>query len=151
LLSLANIKAFLQDSIYVDPNTNDPALQEHLSDPTAVRNISHHFSKLNKKFTFLVVNNTDRFTRPEYWDRVVAIFSTGQEWQFKNYKWSNPKELFQKIKGYYFYYKGDTVPQNVKEWNVQKIPIDRLRRFKDAEVLNYFWDEVEKSLVQRGF
>lgn len=27
-------------------------------------------------------------------DRVVAVFTTGQLWQFKQYKWHDPKELF---------------------------------------------------------
>jgi parafibromin len=27
-------------------------------------------------------------------DRVVCVLTTGQEWQFRPYKWSEPKELF---------------------------------------------------------
>ena len=27
-------------------------------------------------------------------DRVVCVMTTGQEWQFKPYKWTEPKELF---------------------------------------------------------
>lgn len=154
LLSLTNIKPFLENSTFIDSNTTDPKLQEYLSPPSStneMRNVTHEFPRLNKKFTFLIVNNLENFTRPEYWDRVIAIFTTGQTWQFKNYKWSKPKELFQHIKGYYFFYNNDPIPASIKEWNVEKIKIDRQRRFKDAEVLNYFWDSVEKSLVSDGF
>jgi hypothetical protein len=28
------------------------------------------------------------------WDRVVAVLTTGQAWQFKPYKWSEPRTLF---------------------------------------------------------
>ena len=28
------------------------------------------------------------------WDRVVAVLTTGQAWQFKPYKWSDPRTLF---------------------------------------------------------
>ena len=28
------------------------------------------------------------------WDRVVCVMTTGQAWQFKPYKWSEPKTLF---------------------------------------------------------
>lgn len=27
-------------------------------------------------------------------ERVVCVMTTGQEWQFKPYKWNEPKELF---------------------------------------------------------
>lgn len=27
-------------------------------------------------------------------DRVVCVMTTGQEWQFRPYKWPEPKELF---------------------------------------------------------
>lgn len=27
-------------------------------------------------------------------DRVLCVFTTGQAWQFKGYKWEDPKELF---------------------------------------------------------
>lgn len=28
------------------------------------------------------------------WDRVVCVMTTGQAWQFKVYKWNEPKALF---------------------------------------------------------
>ena len=28
------------------------------------------------------------------WDRVIAVLTTGQAWQFKPYKWSDPRTLF---------------------------------------------------------
>ena len=28
------------------------------------------------------------------WDRVVAVLTTGQAWQFKPYKWNEPRTLF---------------------------------------------------------
>lgn len=35
-----------------------------------------------------------KFGSSDVWDRVVCVMTTGQEWQFKPYKWSEPKELF---------------------------------------------------------
>lgn len=28
------------------------------------------------------------------WDRVVCVMTTGQAWQFRPYKWTEPKTLF---------------------------------------------------------
>jgi parafibromin len=28
------------------------------------------------------------------WDRVICVVTTGQAWQFKPYKWQDPKVLF---------------------------------------------------------
>ena len=39
------------------------------------------------------------------WDRVVAVFATGQDWQFKGWKWDTPVALFAKVfSNFYFYY-----------------------------------------------
>lgn len=35
-----------------------------------------------------------KFGSSDVWDRVVCVMTTGQEWQFKPYKWSEPRELF---------------------------------------------------------
>ncbi|KAH3671234.1 hypothetical protein WICMUC_004751 [Wickerhamomyces mucosus] len=151
LITISNVKPFLELSKFIDPNSQNPEDQSLLNSNTDnIRNVTHVFPRIGKQ-SFLVVNNTDNFTKAEYWDRVVAIVTTGQSWQFKSYKWSNPKELFQKIKGYYFHYDKDLIPQQIKEWNVQKVPIDKNRRFRDAESLNLFWDSIEKILVSKGW
>lgn len=150
LISIANIKPFFDESTFLDPNSADPKVQELLNYGGDIRNVSHTFPRIGKQ-TFLIVNNTDKFTKAEYWDRVVAIFTTGQQWQFKSYKWSDPQQLFQKIKGYFFHYNGDIIPSQVNDWNVEKIGLDKSKRFKDAQVLNHFWDSLEKSMIARGW
>lgn len=150
LISIQNIKPFFDESKFIDPNSKDEQSQEVLNYGGDIRNVSHVFPRIGKQ-TFLIVNNTDKFTKAEYWDRVVAIFTTGQQWQFKSYKWSDPQQLFQKIKGYFFHYNGDVIPQQVQDWNVEKIGLDKSKRFKDAEVLNHFWDSLEKSMIARGW
>ena len=91
------------------------------------------------------------FTKPEYWDRVVAVFITGHTWQFNSYQWNTPQELFQHCKGYYFYFNGDVIPQHVQQWNVERVELDRNRRFKDVEIVRYFWNNLEQELLNRGY
>lgn len=45
---------------------------------------------------YFVVDGVEALTKfgEDAWDRVVCVMTTGQEWQFRPYKWSDPKELF---------------------------------------------------------
>jgi parafibromin len=42
---------------------------------------------------FLILDSIDTL-KPDDWARVVAVFATGQEWQFKRWKWSKPVDIF---------------------------------------------------------
>ncbi|KAG0672363.1 accessory factor associated with RNA polymerase II [Maudiozyma exigua] len=145
MLTLANIKDFLEQSKYVSPK-----------DITVTSNkdtviVEKKFEKISKPIRFLIVNNPNRFTKPEYWDRLVAVFTTGHTWQFSNYHWNTPQELFQHCNGYYFHFNGDEVPKHVQQWNVQRIALDKHQRFKDIEAVRTFWTSLEKTLLARGY
>ncbi|CAI4645179.1 AAC_HP2_G0038580.mRNA.1.CDS.1 [Saccharomyces cerevisiae] len=144
ILTVANIKQFLLESKYVNPR-NLPSV------PNGLVNIEKNFERISRPIRFIIVDNTRMFTKPEYWDRVVAIFTTGHTWQFNNYQWNSPQELFQRCKGYYFHFAGDSVPQHVQQWNVEKVELDKNKRFKDVEVVRYFWHSLEKELISRGY
>jgi len=144
ILTVANIKQFLLESKYVNPR-NLPSV------PNGLVNIEKNFERISRPIRFIIVDNIRMFTKPEYWDRVVAIFTTGHTWQFNNYQWNSPQELFQRCKGYYFHFAGDSVPQHVQQWNVEKVELDKNKRFKDVEVVRYFWHSLEKELISRGY
>lgn len=145
IFTINNIKKFLQDSEYVHPQ------QISISQQNDLVTVEKKFDRLTKPVRFIVVNNTRMFTKPEYWDRVVAVFTTGHTWQFNTYQWNTPQELFQHCKGYYFHFDGDSVPHHVQQWNVEKVELDKNKRFKDVEVARYFWNSLEKELIVRGF
>lgn len=117
ILTVANIKQFLLESKYVNPR-NLPSV------PNGLVNIEKNFERISRPIRFIIVDNIRMFTKPEYWDRVVAIFTTGHTWQFNNYQWNSPQELFQRCKGYYFHFAGDSVPQHVQQWNVEKVELE---------------------------
>jgi parafibromin len=56
------------------------------------------------------VDTPEQF-KPEYWSRVVAVFTTGQMWQFKSYKWQQPTELFRNTVGVYVGWRGEQLPE----------------------------------------
>ncbi|CDK24368.1 unnamed protein product [Kuraishia capsulata CBS 1993] len=145
LMTMANIKDFLELGKFVDPTQ----VQVSSNNMLILQRKSQRFGKEVK---FLVVDNVEKFfTKPEYWDRVVAVFTTGQKWQFKSFKYPDPNVLFQKVKGFYVHYAGDTVPATVKQWNVQVVEIDRNKRFKDRQTSEFVMDSLEKSMSSKGF
>ncbi|CDO93521.1 unnamed protein product [Kluyveromyces dobzhanskii CBS 2104] len=144
IFTVANIRQFLEESNYIHPKDLPTS---HKDLVTAVKK----FDRISRPIKFLIVNNTKLFTQPEYWDRVVAVFTTGHEWQFTNYQWSTPAELFQHCKGFYFHFSGDLVPKNAEQWNVQKLELDKTKRFTDIEVSRQFWGIMERELLGRGY
>lgn len=148
LLSLANIKEFLEEGRFVEPG-----LSANKRPSTGLVTLQHESERLVPvAHQFMVVDNVDMFTKPEYWDRVVAIFTTGQAWQFTNYKYSKPELLFQRYAGYYMCYQGDIAPRQIKEWNIHEIRVDRGdKRFRDKMIVRDFWIDMEKILIAKGY
>ncbi|VEU22326.1 DEKNAAC103727 [Brettanomyces naardenensis] len=149
LITMGNVKSFLQDGKFVEPGAG---INKTVNGGADIVKVVRNSKRFGKKVKFVVVNDVDKFfTKPEHWDRVVAVFTTGQEWQFKNYRDSLPNVLFQKVKGYYIHYNGDPVPENIQKWNLEVIPIERTRRFKDRQTSEYLWETLEKFMASRGY
>lgn len=154
MLTMSNVKSFLQDGKFIDvhnSNNSNNSINQNDNNLNMIH-IIRHSKRFNKDIKFVVVNNVEKFfVKPEYWDRVVAVFTTGQEWQFKNYKINKPNLLFQKVRGFYINYNGDSVPNNVKNWNVQVISLDRNQRFKDRQISELLWESIERFMSSRGY
>jgi parafibromin len=150
MLTMNNVKSFLQDGKFIDPQSTNST--ENSTVNSNMVQIIRQSKRFNKKIKFVIVSNVEKFfVKPEYWDRVVAVFTTGQEWQFKNYKINQPNLLFQKVKGFYVNYNGDIIPNNVKNWNVQIISLDRNQRFKDRQISEFLWESIERFMFSKGY
>ena len=148
LLSLNNVKQFLEEGVFVDPTVSTVPKPS-----SGIVSITHKSDKLiHTAQKLMVVDSVDIFTKPEYWDRVVAIFTTGQTWQFSRYKYTKPEVLFQRYPGFFLGYQGDVTPKQIKEWNVTELRVDRgEKRFRDKMVVRDFWTIIEKALIARGY
>ena len=51
---------------------------------------------MNWSSRYFIVDSTEALAKfgADAWDRVVCVMTTGQTWQFKPYKWNDPKVLF---------------------------------------------------------
>lgn len=118
LINMANVKRFLEESVFEHPDqarmtttTSSagaavvvPRVVEDVITVSHTRATSSISGAPARQERYFIVDNVDSLeklagkdgslNKDAVWDRVVCIFTTGQEWQFKAYKWKQPKELF---------------------------------------------------------
>ncbi|MBE3049397.1 hypothetical protein IMZ48_44240 [Candidatus Bathyarchaeota archaeon] len=154
LLRLTNARTFLEEGRFTPPEGPGTGTNMlHVS--RAMRDVDP-----GRPVRFILVEGPEQF-KPEYWNRVVAVFTTGQAWQFKSYKWAEPPELFKHVLGIYVGWRGDRVPESVVGWGhrVMTFAVDRWRdgagaegdRFRDKEVVEGIWRSVEASMRAKGW
>lgn len=92
IISSMNAADFLQNSTYVTIEEKRKNGAPREKERFITRNVSGEV-----KSKYLLVDNAK--LNPKDWDRVVAVFATGQAWQFKDWPvgYSNPVELFSKV------------------------------------------------------
>ena len=148
LLRMPNIKSFLEEGMYVAPEVSGNSGTNILHLTRILPTVSP-----NKPIRFILVDDPSSF-RPDYWDRLVAVFTTGQTWQFKNYKWQAPAELFSHALGVYVGWKGEAVPETVQGWGrgVLSVQIDKgAQRWRDREVVEDVWRGIEARMRAMGW
>ncbi|KAH0543454.1 hypothetical protein FGG08_002219 [Glutinoglossum americanum] len=157
LLRMSNIKSFLESGIYVPP---DSALAGS-SNTASILHISRMLPSVDasRPLRFILVDTPEQF-KPDYWSRVVAVFTTGQTWQFKSYKWQSPSDLFRNVLGIYVGLRGEDVPNSVKGWGrgVMSTAIEKWNnhsgvqgRWRDREVVEGIWGSIEEAMKSRGW
>lgn len=158
LLNMGNVKSFLEGGEFIP---RMPAIGD--SDYLQITRYSNKLSGQSNsnsangrqngtKIRFAVVDNVEKFTKPEHWDRVVAVFVTGQAWQFRSYRWPSPNDLFQHVAGFYLTYQGERVPPELGTWrNVTITQIPKNERFRDREASEVIWNQIEKWMLSKGW
>lgn len=154
VITMYNVKRFLQESVFErSADARARAVAEGNPRPedvipvyrkrTDVDTSSGRQVEINKRY--FVVDSTDALAKfgADAWDRVVCVVTTGQEWQFRPYKWPEPKALFHHVKGIYFYYANEAPSSSIKEWNVTELKIDQSRRHVDKSVVASFWKTLD--------
>ncbi|KAJ4291896.1 accessory factor associated with RNA polymerase II [Kalmusia sp. IMI 367209] len=152
LLRMSNIKSFLDEGIFIPPNTLDTSSTSILQMKRSLPSICAH-----EPLRFILVDNTTMF-KPNYWSRVVAVFTTGQSWQFKSYKYPNPIDLFAHYPGVYVGWEGEPEPETVKAWGrgVSSVHVDKWTgsekgRWRDREVVERIWGRIEEGMRRNGW
>jgi parafibromin len=150
LLRTGNIKQFLDDGVFTPADTSAGA-----TNMVRVQRVMPSIS--SSPITFILVDNSSNF-KPAYWSRVVGVFTTGQTWQFKLYKYTNPVELFSHYPGIYVGWSNEEPPQNVLDLGrgVMPVKVDKWTgtaegRWRDREVVERIWSRVEEGMRRNGW
>ncbi|KAF2824464.1 CDC73-domain-containing protein [Ophiobolus disseminans] len=148
LLRMANVKHFLDDGVFTPADAASAS-----TNMVRVQRVMPSISP--SPITFILVDSTSSF-KPTYWSRVVAIFTTGQTWQFKSYKYSNPAELFSHYPGIYVGWSSEEPPEQVTNLGrgVLPVKVDKWAgtaegRWRDREVVERIWGRIEEGM-RRG-
>lgn len=173
LIRMSNVRSFLGDGVFVPPDhptlampsASSNILYIHrplgISDSSSSSRAVGSQSQSRKPTRFILVDSTANF-KPDYWQRLVAVFTTGQTWQFKSYKWSSPPELFKHASGIYVGWRGEDIPREVRGWGrgVHSFSVERwdekggvngAGRWRDREVVEGIWTAIEEGMKLRGW
>eukprot|EP00892_Ulva_mutabilis_P009876 jgi/Ulvmu1/7260/UM035_0047.1 len=107
-----------------------------------------------RTITYELVDQPPSKSSPR-WERVAAVICQGKRWQFKEYPFKGAEsgdlvELFTSICGFYFYYRGETVPDTIKSWNVTPLALDRAARYSDIQTVQTFFQALTKFLDNKS-
>ena len=139
-ISLFNANDFLINKKYIETT---PLSSKPLS-VTITRQSSNH----NTPLQYMITDSVDNFTSSD-WDRVVAVFASGHEWQFKNWKVTKPVDVFDKWIGFCLLFNDEIVKECVKGWNVKVLSIHRNKRHLDGQIVFDFWNYLDDYISTR--
>ncbi|PSR92738.1 hypothetical protein CEY00_Acc27337 [Actinidia chinensis var. chinensis] len=148
LITIYNVKEFLEDGVFIPTDVKVKQMKGPKPDCVTVQK---KFSR-DRVVTAYEVRDKPSALKAEDWDRVVAVFVLGKEWQFKEWPFQDHVEIFNKILGFYMRFEDDSVEsaKNVKQWNVKIISISKNKRHQDRAAALEVWDRLEEFMRSRS-
>lgn len=92
LITIYNVKEFLEDGVFIPTDVKVNQMKSVKPDCVTVQK---KFSR-DRVVTAYEVRDKPSALKPEDWDRVVAVFVLGKEWQFKDWPFKDHVEIFNK-------------------------------------------------------
>ncbi|KAK7405934.1 hypothetical protein VNO78_07546 [Psophocarpus tetragonolobus] len=148
LITIYNVKEFLEDGVYIPTDVKVKQMKGARPDCVTVQ------KKLSRDrvVTAYEVRDKPSSLKPDDWDRVVAVFVLGKDWQFKDWPFKDHVEIFNKIIGFYMRFEDDSLEsaKNVKQWNVKIISISKNKRHQDRAAALDVWERLEEFVRARS-
>ncbi|XP_065863277.1 protein CDC73 homolog [Euphorbia lathyris] len=150
LITIYNVKEFLEDGIYIPTDVKVKQMKGTRPDCVTVQ--KKFSTDRNRVMTAYEVRDKPSALKAEDWDRVVAVFVLGKEWQFKDWPYKDHVEIFNKIIGFFMRFEDDSVESAkiVKQWNVKIISISKNKRHQDRAAALEVWDRLEEFVRSRS-
>jgi parafibromin len=150
LITMYNVKEFLEDGVYIPTDVKVKQMKGLKPDCVTVQK---KFSRdRDRNVTAYEVRDKPSALKAEDWDRVVAVFVLGKEWQFKDWPFRDHVEIFNKILGFYMRFEDDSIESAkvVKQWNVKIISISKNKRHQDRAACLDVWGRLEDFMQSRS-
>ncbi|CAM9488590.1 unnamed protein product [Ectocarpus fasciculatus] len=143
-LSMLNACEFLRDGVFIsaEEKRNSGATRE------SFMLFQHTDTSTGKVKVFKLMDNPTTLS-PDDWHRVVAVFVSGQTWQFKGWKWSSPVDLLKNVMGVHLTFDDRPIDNNILSWNCKTIKIKQFERHQDAGASMSFWKMLDNYLQLR--
>ncbi|KAF3457112.1 hypothetical protein FNV43_RR01769 [Rhamnella rubrinervis] len=151
LITIYNVKEFLEDGVFIPTDVKAKQMKGGAK-PDCVT-VQKKFSRdRDRVVTAYEVRDKPSALKAEDWDRVVAVFVLGKEWQFKDWPFKDHVEIFNRIMGFFMRFEDDSVEsaKNVKQWNVKIISISKNKRHQDRAAALEVWDRLEAFVRSRS-
>ncbi|KAK4478100.1 hypothetical protein RD792_017365 [Penstemon davidsonii] len=148
LITIYNVKDFLEDGVFIP---SDVKLKQVKGGKPECVTVQKKFSR-DRVVTAYEVRDKPSALKSDDWDRVVAVFVLGKEWQFKDWPFKDHVEIFNKIIGFYMRFEDDSVEsaKTVKQWNVKIISISKNKRHQDRAAALEVWEKLEEFMRSRS-
>ncbi|OVA15516.1 RNA polymerase II accessory factor [Macleaya cordata] len=148
LITIYNVKEFLEDGVFIPTDVKVKQMKGAKPDCVTVQK---KFSR-DRVVTAYEVRDKPSTLKAEDWDRVVAVFVLGKEWQFKDWPFKDHVEIFNKIIGFFMRFEDDSVESAkiVKQWNVKIISISKNKRHQDRAAALEVWGRLEEFVRSRS-
>jgi len=143
LITLYNVKDFLLDGSYSSSIEKKDSGTKKESSVTFTR-------RTEGKPTYQVIDNTSKLKTKD-WERVVAVFPVGANWQFKTWEWNDPVIIFSKVLGFYVRFEDEAVPETIKSWDITVLTISKIETKKHLAQTSSlaFWNAVDKFCAEK--
>lgn len=129
-ITLLNIEEFLGQGIYHTVEEKRKSGMKTSRTVLITRKLSNE-----KTIIYRVIDDPKHLNDAE-WNLVVAVFATGQTWQFKNWKYSTPVSLFENVLGVHVGIDSANVDMNIQSWNCKVLKVrSRLIRVVECIVI----------------
>ncbi|KAJ2467323.1 accessory factor associated with RNA polymerase II [Coemansia sp. RSA 2320] len=143
MLNMYNIKALLLDHQFVESR----AVMETAGPKPRELTVEHAMLSTGQTVKFRVVDSVQDFADAD-WDCLVCVFTQGAAWQFKNWLWKTPEEVFQNCLGFYPKYQDERLKDSTSSWNISPLNIERSKRHMDRAAIVGLWNNVEQYMAR---
>lgn len=145
LLNTFNVKEFLEDGVYVSPEVKVKGMAKKVDIVFVQRKMGRE-----RPVPYEVRDKVQGLTSKD-WERVVAIFVLGKDWQFKGWPFSDRVEIFNKFMGVFLRFEDDSVEsaKQVMQWNVKIINLSKHKRHQDKTAVLNFWQGLDSYIQSR--